>query len=70
MKITQEMILRRALQKLEEERNEEMKSMEKWTDIHMKEIIIMRNKKTMYIAELDQMIRNVREKLERAEAGA
>ena len=58
MKITREMRLNRAIEYLRKEREQEMAAADELEGIQIREIIIMRNKKRMYIADLDQMIRN------------
>lgn len=63
MEVTREMRLQRALGYLEAEEAEEEKSLKTLEGKHITEVIIIRNKKAMYIAELQQMIRNLRAEL-------
>lgn len=63
MKVTRNMRLQRAMKYLEAEKTEEEKSLKALEDVHITEVIAVRNKKAMYIAELDQMIRNIRAEL-------
>ena len=60
MKVTRNMRLQRAMKYLEAERAAEEKSLKALADVHITEVIVIRNKKAMYIAELEQMIRNIR----------
>lgn len=64
MTVTRNMRMKRALKYLEAERAEEKKSLQALEGVHITEVIIIRNKKAMYIAELDQMIRNIKADLE------
>lgn len=64
MTVTMAMKKQRALNYLEAEMAAEKRSLEAMEGVRMVEVIIMRNKKAMYIAELEQMIRNIRAYLE------
>ena len=64
MTVTRNMRMKRALKYLEAERAEEKKSLQAMEGVQITEVIIIRNKKAMYIAELEQMIRNIKEDLE------
>ena len=64
MRITNRMRLERALEYLEEERAREERFIQQLGGIKIQEIIILRNKKAMYMAEVDQLIRNTKEKIE------
>lgn len=70
MRITEKMRLERALEHLENEKRRETKAMEALEGISITEIIILRNKKAMYMAEVDQMIRITKEKIKEAEEKA
>ncbi|MBQ9252614.1 MAG: hypothetical protein IJ188_08260 [Clostridia bacterium] len=63
MCITNRMRLERALEHLEAERAREEKAIQQLGGIKIQEIIILRNKKAMYMAEVDQLIRNTKEKI-------
>lgn len=65
MKITEEMKLSRALEKLEELAKSERNVLQKMDGIKLKEIVIARNKQQIHIAEIDQLIRNTRAQLNR-----
>ena len=69
MKVTEEMRLARALEKLEELARNERKALEPMEGIKLREIIIARNKQQLHIAEIDLLIRNTREKLKRIREG-
>jgi len=60
MTVTRNMRLQRAMKYLEAEKTAEEKSLKAMEGVHITEVIVIRNKKAMYIAELDQMIRNIR----------
>lgn len=64
MKVTREMRLQRALEYLEAEKREEEKSMRALEGKTITEVIILRNKKALYLAEVEQMIRKAREEME------
>jgi len=65
LKITEEMKLSRALEKLEELAKSERNTLQKMDGIKLKEIVIARNKQQIHIAEIDQLIRNTRAQLNR-----
>lgn len=65
LKITEEMKLSRALEKLEEMAKSERNTLQKMDGIKLKEIVIARNKQQIHIAEIDQLIRNTRAQLNR-----
>ena len=69
MKVTEEMRLARALEKLEELARNERQAIEPMEGIKLREIIIARNKQQLHIAEIDLLIRNTREKLKRIREG-
>lgn len=64
MRITKRMRLERALEYLEMERANEEEAIQRLGGIKIQEVIILRNKKAMYMAEVDQLIRNTKEKIE------
>ncbi|MBQ9212083.1 MAG: hypothetical protein IJ153_11485 [Clostridia bacterium] len=64
MCITNRMRLERAMEHLEAERAREEHAIQQLDGIKIQEIIILRNKKAMYMAEVDQLIRNTKEKIE------
>ena len=61
--ITKEDRLRRALFHLEREKKREELAMKEMERIHLNELIIVRNEKRMYIARIDQVIRNIKTEL-------
>ena len=63
MTITENMRLKWALKYLEEEEAREEAALKTLDSVSMTEIIILRNKKYMYLAEVKQMIRNTKEKI-------
>lgn len=63
MSVTKIMILERGLKHLEEEKTAEEESIARLEGNKLQSVIIMRNKKRMYIAEIDQMIRNIKEQI-------
>lgn len=65
MKITKEARLRRSLIILEKEAGYEREALERMDGILLREVTILRNKKQMHLAEIDQMIRNTRDELAR-----
>jgi len=67
MKVTQKMRLERALEHIEAEMEREQQGLAELEDIKIREVIIARNKKTMYIAEIEQMIRNIRAEIQEIE---
>lgn len=69
MSVTREMRLERALEYLKDEKQSQEKEMEKLEGIRLREIIIIRNKKAMYMAELDQAIRNLEDDISSAAEG-
>lgn len=69
MTVTEEMRLQRALQKLEELARAEREAMASIEGCNIREIIIARNRCTLHIAEIAQIIRNTREKLNRIREG-
>lgn len=66
VKITREMRLTRALKYLEEEKKAEEQALRALENVHLQEVIILRNRKQMYIAQIDQMIRNIQDELPEA----
>lgn len=70
MRSTRKMRLERALQRLKEEKRFEAERLEALEKINgLPEIIILRNKKYMHVAEIDQMIRNTMDELARIQDG-
>ncbi|MBR3244645.1 MAG: hypothetical protein IKF90_18475 [Parasporobacterium sp.] len=69
MTITENMRLKWALKYLEEEEAREEAALKTLDSVSMTEIIILRNKKYMYLAEVKQMIRNIKEKIEKNSGG-
>lgn len=64
MKQTKKMRLERAIQRLKEEKQIEAERLKVLDEIKgLPEIIILRNKKYMHVAEIDQMIRNALDEL-------
>lgn len=55
--------MRRALFHLEKEKKREELAMKEMEKIHLNELIIVRNEKRMYIARIDQVIRNIKTEL-------
>lgn len=70
MRVTQEMKLKRALKYLAEEQRREKETLESLEGIHITEVIIARNKKQMYLAEINQIIRKIETELKEMELGA
>lgn len=70
MEITTLDKIRRAQGYIRKEITNEINNLKKYESINIKEIIIMRNKKQMYIAELQQMERNMTDEILSLEAGA
>lgn len=68
MSVTKIMILERGLKHLEEEKTAEEESIARLEGNKLQSVIIMRNKKRMYIAEIDQMIRNIKEQIKELQA--
>ena len=60
MSITEKDRLIRALKYIEEEKRREEEGMNKLEGIRIQQVIIVRNMKAMYIAQVDQMIRNMK----------
>ena len=71
MSETRKMRLERLIQRLEAEKKNEAERLKVLEEIKgLPEIVILRNKKVMHAAEIDQMIRNARDELARIqEAG-
>lgn len=69
MTVTEKMRLEWALKYLKEEEERETAALKILDGVSMTEIIILRNKKFMYLAEVRQMIRTVKDKIERIEGG-
>lgn len=69
MTITENMRLKWALKYLEEEEAREEAALKTLDSVSMTEIIILRNKKYMYLAEVKQMIRNTKEKISKNSGG-
>lgn len=69
MTITENMRLKWALKYLEAEEAREEAALKTLDSVSMTEIIILRNKKYMYLAEVKQMIRNIKEKIEKNSGG-
>lgn len=67
MWIDDRMRLERALGYLEKEKAAEAEAMAALEGIRIREIIIVRNKKRMYMAELDQQIRTIKARLSEKE---
>jgi len=67
--ITENMRLKWALKYLEEEEAREEAALKTLDSVSMTEIIILRNKKYMYLAEVKQMIRNTKEKINKNSGG-
>jgi len=67
--ITENMRLKWALKYLEEEEAREEAALKTLDSVSMTEIIILRNKKYMYLAEVKQMIRNTKEKISKNSGG-
>lgn len=67
MTVTRNMRLQRAMKYLEAEKTAEEKSLKALEGVHITEVIVIRNKKAMYIAELEQMIRNIRAEMAECE---
>jgi len=67
MKVTQKMRLERALEHIEAEMEREQQGLAELEDIKIREVIIARNKKTMYMADIEQMIRNIRAEIQEIE---
>lgn len=70
MEITALDKIRRAQGYIRKEITNEINNMKKYEGINIREVIIMRNKKQMYIAELQQMERNMTDEIMSLEAGA
>lgn len=70
MMITEKMKLERALKHLEAEEQAEEAALEKLEGISLTDVIIVRNKKMIYIAELKQRIRIIRERIAGAEVAS
>ena len=68
MSVTKIMILERGLKHLEEEKTAEEESIARLEGNKIQSVIIMRNKKRMYIAEIDQMIRNIKDQIKEMQA--
>ena len=68
MSVTKIMILERGLKHLEEEKTAEEESIARLEGNKIQSVIIMRNKKRMYIAEIDQLIRNIKEQIKELQA--
>ena len=64
MIVTEEMRLRRALGHLEQLRRMEYSALCRMEGINLTEVIIARNKQQIHLAEIDQIIRNIKDKLE------
>lgn len=60
MSITEKDRLVRALKYIEEEKRREEEGMNKLEGIRIQQVIIVRNMKAMYMAQVDQMIRNMK----------
>lgn len=60
MSITEKDRLIRALKYIEEEKRREEEGMNKLEGIRIQQVIIVRNMKAMYMAQVDQMIRNMK----------
>lgn len=67
MHVTDRMRAERALMYLEEQLKDELDSIEKLEGIALTPIIILRNKKRILIAEIEQAIRNIRDEINMAE---
>lgn len=67
MTITEDMKTERALEYLEAELEQEKKALNELDDknVKIREVIVMRNKKVMYIADIEQMVRNAKYKIEK-----
>ena len=70
MEITALDKIRRAQGYIRKEITNEINNMKKYEGINIREVIIMRNKKQMYIAELQQMERNMTDEIMSLDAGA
>lgn len=70
MSITEKDRLIRALKYIEEEKRREEEGMNKLEGIRIQQVIIVRNMKAMYMAQVDQMIRNMKAEIELAEGKA
>lgn len=68
MSVTKIMILERGLKYLEEEKTAEEEAIDRLEGNKLQSVIVMRNKKRMYIAEIDQMIRNIKEQIKEMQA--
>lgn len=69
MTVTEKMRLEWSLKYLKEEEEREAAALKILDGVSMTEIIILRNKKFMYLADIRQMIRTVKDKIERIEGG-
>lgn len=69
MTVTEKMRLEWALKYLKQEAQREEIALKELDSLSMNEIIILRNKKYMYLAEVKQLIRNTEDKLERLAEG-
>lgn len=69
MTVTEQMRLEWALKYLRQEAQREEAALKELDSLSMNEIIILRNKKYMYLAEVKQLIRNTEDKLERLAEG-
>lgn len=70
MKQTKKMRLERVIQRLKEEKQIEAERLKVLDEIKgLPEIVILRNKKYMHVAEIDQMIRNALDELARIQDG-
>lgn len=65
MRITDRDRLVRALKYIEEEKEREEKGMDQLEGIQIKQVIIARNMKAMYMAQLNQLIRSTKDEIER-----
>lgn len=70
MRISERDRLKRQLMHLQEELERERFGLSCMEDIRLTNVIIIRNKKVMYIAEVEQMIRKIKDEIEYMEAGA
>jgi len=70
MRITEKDRLIRALSYLEAERKREEDGMKKLEGVQITQVIIARNQKAMYMAQIDQDIRNTKAEIELAEGKA
>lgn len=69
MTVTEQMRLEWAMKYLKQEAQREEAALKELDSLSMVEIIILRNKKFMYLAEVRQLIRNTEDKLKRLAEG-